>query len=150
MPFRPRHDTPVAPRAVTAVSPFASMVWMDGYQTTYQDRKAVRVKLYPLCFSLRPREAGWRVPCAKSRKICCASILGGRIRDIRNRHRLRRCRLHQGREGGSLKTARSAAQRPTGEASDAAQRNSYTHNFAGQRSECMLHEVGLSTQHEPQ
>ena len=50
----------------------------------------------------------------------------------------------------SHKTARSAAQRPTGEASDAAQRNSYTHNFAVQRSECMLHEVGLSTQHEPQ
>ena len=79
-----------------------------------------------------------------------ASILIGRVRDIRNRHRLRRCRLHQGREGGSHKTARSAAQRPTGEASDAAQRNSYTHDFAGQRSECMLHEVGLSTRHEPQ
>ena len=79
------------------------------------------------------------------------SILVGRIRDIRNRHRLRRCRLHLGPGGRVTRNSweRRAetynARPPTQHKETAIQTN-----FGAEQSKCMLHEVGLSTRHEPQ
>ena len=75
-----------------------------------------------------------------ARQLCsclCASmsILVGRIRDIRNRHRLSAMPTTPGPGGRVTRNCeRRRAETHRGEASDAAHRNSYTHNFGAKRS----------------